>query len=136
MIVLGNATNAASIAVAGIAHINSATIENCAAGTDGENNYMLKVQSQNASDIIQVAGICTTQTASGTMTNCSSYFNIQALTGNPNMNVVYIARLADYMTGNRTIAEGTESLGSLVVSEGESAPATLNRGALFAYEPQ
>lgn len=136
MIVLGNATNAASIAVAGIAHINSATIENCATGTDGENNYMLKVQSQNASDIIQVAGICTTQTASGTMTNCSSYFNIQALTGNPNMNVVYIARLADYMTGNRTIAEGTESLGSLVVSEGESAPATLNRGALFAYEPQ
>ena len=99
-------------------------------------NFKLKAQNLNAWDIVQVAGICTTQTASGTMSNCESYFDIEVSTNSSNSNAVYIARLADYMTGNRTIAEGVESLGSLTISEGESAPATLVRGALFAYEPQ
>jgi len=100
MAVSGNNSYSADIALAGIAHLNSATIQNCQAGTDGTNTYQMRATCKNNADIVQVAGICTTLTSSGTITHCSNYFDISAeTTGAGNSNSVYMAGIADLKAG-------------------------------------
>ena len=132
MAVSGNNSYSADIALAGIAHLNSATIQNCQAGTDGTNTYQMSATCKNNADIVQVAGICTTLTSSGTITHCSNYFDISAeTTGSGNGNSVYIAGIADLKAGGN-VSEVTNN-GSVIPPQ-DIEEENLHYNQLYAVE--
>lgn len=97
--------------LSGIAFMNFATIEDCSVGGNEDENYSIYITCQKATDTVQVAGVVITNSTSGTLRNCSNYFDITVeCTQQQNQASVYIAGVADYGKGT---LEGVYNYGNI-----------------------
>jgi hypothetical protein len=128
-ITIDDSGNSQLIFVSGIVFTNYATVSDCTAGT-AENARSISVIGKTYTDIVQVAGIVTTNGSSATLQNCTNYANLSVSAQDRNdYFVVYLAGIANL--GNGRLSDNTNS-GTLVANN--ILESNLTKGDIYSKQ--